>query len=64
MESVKIGKSSIEIRSKGCIDCGTEHSAGWTHIRTVPVIVDGRKPINVSLSICADCSKARLRKKV
>jgi len=53
---VKYGKAKLEIKSEGCIDCGTHHSSGWTVAKKIKVQV-GMKTFEAPVHRCADCQK-------
>lgn len=60
--SKSIGKAKINIEVKGCTECGTEFSAGWSIDRLVIVFI-GNMRSDVPLLICADCRKKKGNKK-
>ncbi len=55
-----VGKAKINIEAKGCVECGTQFSSGWSVDRTVLIVI-GKTRIEVPLSICNDCKKKKGR---
>jgi hypothetical protein len=56
MITFNIGRAKVRVDDAGCIDCGTEHSSGWTRAGVVAVTV-GRRQSEVMLHRCADCTE-------
>lgn len=54
-----VGSAKVRIDVCGCIDCGTEHSSGWSPAEKINVSVGGRRPITVFVDRCADCVAKR-----
>jgi hypothetical protein len=52
---MQIGRTHIDISARGCIDCGTEHAAGWHLAETVSVRIGDRNPIVLEIRRCAEC---------
>lgn len=55
--TIKYGKAKLEIKSEGCIDCGTNHSSGWTVAKKIKVQV-GLKTFEAPVHRCADCENS------
>lgn len=59
MVDLRIGKTIVHVRVKGCVDCGTEHSSGWHDAGYLMVVFKrNRKMLKheaVTLHRCADC---------
>jgi hypothetical protein len=57
MHTIKtVGKAKIQMQVAGCIDCGTEHSSGWTVAKVIEVKV-GTQSFQAQIYRCADCLK-------
>ncbi len=54
MSDMTIGKTKIELRARGCIGCGTEHSFNWEVARVIDVTINGRA-LTLGLHRCGDC---------
>ncbi len=55
MEAIRIGQATLRLNVEGCIRCGAHYSSAWFPARTVSVVVDGRKPIQLELYACVNC---------
>lgn len=59
--TIQIKKATITIHSRGCVDCGTEFSSGWTAARTI-VVIAGRRTLRIPVHRCDDCQAKRKRR--
>ena len=49
------GKTKIDVVTRGCTQCGTEHSGGWYTYETIEAVI-GTRRLQIYISICMDCA--------
>jgi hypothetical protein len=60
MEVITIGKTKIDIQTRGCWKCGSLHSHHWRVVKTIKISVDaggtrGSITREIGIHVCGDC---------
>lgn len=62
--TVKFGKTNLEIKAEGCIDCGVKWSAGWHEAKRIRISVQDSLSPNavakiqvISIYRCVECQR-------
>lgn len=57
MRTIKVGQAAVEIRSYGCVDCGTTQSDEWFEAGTIGLSLAGVQRDPIQLWRCQNCHR-------